>query len=166
MDNKVVHTIARAALATGWRCVRFNFRGVGASEGVWDQGVGEIEDALAVLRIQCADGEPLVVAGFSFGAYVASHVAVHAHHSGAAVLGTQLIAPATENFSVAPPLETIPTLVIHGDADEVVPLSSTLAWARATVQPVCVFPGVGHFFHGQLPRLRTVLEQSLRSLST
>jgi alpha/beta superfamily hydrolase len=165
MDNKVVHTIARAALATGWRSVRFNFRGVGASTGAWDCGVGEVEDALAVLQAHHRPDEPLVLAGFSFGAFVASQAAQRAAGLTLPLRAVQLVAPATENFTVASPVEGLLTTVIHGDADEVVPLAATLAWARATIQPVCVFPGVGHFFHGQLPRLRAVLEQALRSVA-
>ena len=77
MDNKVVQTLARACLQLGWQTVRFNFRGIGASEGAWDEGVGEVDDALAVIaahRQEAGAGE-FVLAGFSFGAYVASQVA-------------------------------------------------------------------------------------------
>ena len=75
MDNKVVQTLARAFVQLGWRCVRFNFRGIGASAGAWDEGVGEIDDALAVIAASRGAGEPFMLAGFSFGAYVASHAA-------------------------------------------------------------------------------------------
>ena len=75
MDNKVVQTLARAFLQLGWRTVRFNFRGAGASEGHWDEGRGEIEDALAVIASEREPGQPLILAGFSFGAFVAATAA-------------------------------------------------------------------------------------------
>jgi uncharacterized protein len=155
MDNKVVTTLARAFVQSGFRAVRFNFRGVGASQGAWDQGRGEVDDARAVLAALRVGEEPFAVAGFSFGGYVASHLS-----EGASV--TALIAPATQNFTAAP----VPagTLVVHGDADDVVPLAATLAWARPQSQPVTVIPGAGHFFHGQLPLLKHLVLQHLRAL--
>lgn len=154
LDNKVVATLARAFVQRGWRSVRFNFRGVGGSGGAWDEGRGEIDDALAVVTALRAEGEALALAGFSFGAYVASHVAVRTRPEQLVLVG-----PATENFSVAP----VPagTLVVHGEADEVVPLSSTLDWARPQAQPVVVVPGGGHFFHGQLPLLKSLVLRHL-----
>ena len=103
--------------------------------------------------------EPLALAGFSFGGYVASHAA--------AALGVRdlvLVGPATQNFTVAP----VPpgTLVIHGEADEVVPLAATLDWARPQSQPVLVVPGGGHFFHGQLPLLKELVVRHLHSATT
>ncbi len=154
MDNKVVQTLARAFVALGWRVLRFNFRGVGGSAGQWDGGRGEIDDALAALAAHRQPGEPLVLGGFSFGGYVASQVAARlpADQRAQRVV---LIAPATGNFDVAP----VPagSLVVHGDADDVVPLQATLDWARPQVQPVVVVPGVGHFFHGQLPLLKAIV---------
>jgi uncharacterized protein len=159
MDNKVVVTLARAHLQCGWRVARFNFRGIGGSAGSWDEGRGEIDDALAVARALRAGDEPLALAGFSFGGYVASHAA--------AALGVRdlvLVGPATQNFTVAP----VPpgTLVIHGEADEVVPLAATLDWARPQSQPVLVVPGGGHFFHGQLPLLKELVVRHLHSATT
>jgi alpha/beta superfamily hydrolase len=156
MDNKVVVTLARAFVQCGWRAARFNFRGIGGSAGVWDEGCGEIDDALAVARALRRGDEPLALAGFSFGAYVASHAA--------AALSAQplvLIGPATQNFTVA----AVPqgTLVVHGEADEVVPLSATLDWARPQSQPVVVVPGGGHFFHGQLPLLKNLVVRHLQA---
>ena len=158
MDNKVVQTLARAFLQCGWRAVRFNFRGVGASAGTWDEGRGEVDDALAVVAAQHVASEPLALAGFSFGAYVASQAAARLGQD-AGLQRLVLIGPATQNFPVAP----VPphTLVVHGEADEVVPLSATLDWARPQALPVVVVPGVGHFFHGQLPLLRSVVVRHL-----
>src|SRR6218665_2519579 len=67
MDNKVVQTLARAFVQLGFAALRFNFRGVGASQGAWAEGPGEIDDALAVVAARRAPGEPLLLAGFSFG---------------------------------------------------------------------------------------------------
>lgn len=154
LDNKVVATLARAFVQQGWRSARFNFRGVGGSGGTWDEGRGEIDDALAVVAALRGAGEPLALAGFSFGAYVASQVAPLARPEQLVLVG-----PATQNFTVAP----VPagTLVIHGEADEVVPLASTLDWARPQAQPVVVVPGGGHFFHGQLPLLKSLVLRHL-----
>lgn len=155
MDNKVVQTLARAFVQLGFSSLRFNFRGVGASEGAWDEGRGEVDDAIAVLDALHPDPAlPLVVAGFSFGGYVASQVAARAgaRHG---LVRTVLVGPATQNFSVAPVAEN--TLVIQGELDDVVPLQATLDWARPQSLPVVVVPGGGHFFHGQLPLLKTIV---------
>ena len=154
MDNKVVQTVARALVQRGWRTVRFNFRGVGTSGGAWDEGRGEVDDALAVIAAHRVLGEPLILGGFSFGAYVAASAAARLA-SADAPHGLVLVGPATSNFKVPP----VPpqTLVIHGEADEVVPLSATLEWARPQVLPVVVVPGVGHFFHGQLNVLKSLV---------
>ena len=152
MDNKVVQTLARALRQVGWRTVRFNFRGVGASQGHWDGGRGEVDDALAVIAAVRDAGLPLALGGFSFGGYVASQAAARLQPPAQRLV---LVAPATGNFDVAPVPER--TLVIHGEADDVVPLASTLDWARPQALPVVVVPGVGHFFHGQLPLLKSLV---------
>ncbi len=152
MDNKVVQTLARALRQVGWRTVRFNFRGVGASQGHWDGGRGEVDDALAVIAAVRDATLPLALGGFSFGGYVASQAAARLQPP---VQRLVLVAPATGNFDVAAVPEH--TLVIHGEADDVVPLASTLDWARPQTLPVVVVPGVGHFFHGQLPLLKSLV---------
>jgi hypothetical protein len=159
LDNKVVQTLARAAVHAGYRVVRFNFRGVGGSAGQWDAGRGEIDDALAVLAHVRAAGEPLLLGGFSFGAYVASQVARRLAEAQAAAAQLVLVGPAVVNFDVAP----VPanTLVVHGEADDVVPLAAVLDWARPQALPVTVMPGAGHFFHGLLPALRQVVAGAL-----
>jgi len=160
MDNKVVQTLARAFLQLGLRTVRFNFRGIGKSEGGWDEGVGEIDDAQAVHDAVRGEGEPLVLAGFSFGGYVASRLDQRlAPNPALAAKRLVLVGPATSRFDVAP---TVPadTLVIHGEVDDVVPLTSVLDWARPQSLPVVVVPGVGHFFHGQLPLLKNLVTSS------
>ena len=154
LDNKVVQTLARAFVQLGWRAVRFNFRGVGTSQGAWDEGRGEVDDALAVVQALREPAQPLVVAGFSFGAYVASQVAARLQGPEAAQR-VVLVGPAVQNFPVAPVPQD--SLVIHGESDEVVSLSSVLDWARPHTLPVTVVPGTGHFFHGQLPLLKSLV---------
>jgi len=158
MDNKVVQTLARAFVQLGYRAARFNFRGIGASEGGWDEGRGEIDDALAVLAAVREPGEALVLAGFSFGGYVASQAALRLADAQKAER-LVLVGPATSRFDTA----AVPadTLVIHGEVDDVVPLSAVLDWARPQSLPVVVVPGVGHFFHGQLPLLKSLVVRNL-----
>jgi uncharacterized protein len=160
MDNKVVQTMTRAFVQLGWRSIRFNFRGVGASAGRWDEGVGEVDDALAVIAALHDASAPLLLGGFSFGAYVAAQAAQR--------LGEQayarrlvLVGPSTQSQRV--PRVPPDTVIVHGETDEVVPLSATLDWARPQALPVIVFPGVGHFFHGQLTLLKNVLLQQLQT---
>jgi uncharacterized protein len=155
MDNKVVQTLARALVHLGYRCVRFNFRGIGNSQGQWDQGQGEIDDAMAVVQAQRATGEPLVLAGFSFGGYVASQAGARLATANTGAERLILVGPAVQNFTVAP----VPagTLLIHGEVDDVVPLSAVLDWARPQALPITVLPGAGHFFHGQLAALKQIV---------
>jgi hypothetical protein len=152
LDNKVVQTLARAFVHLGWRAVRFNFRGIGKSEGQWDEGRGEIDDALAVLDAVRAPGEPVILSGFSFGGYVASQAALRLPEPAQRLV---LVGPATSRFDTAPVPPS--TVVIHGEVDDVVPLSAVLDWARPQSLPVTVVPGVGHFFHGQLPLLKRLV---------
>ena len=157
MDNKVIQTLARAFVQLGYRAVRFNFRGVGRSQGQWAHGVGEVDDAMAVVAA-CRDASaPLVLAGFSFGGYVAAQAAERLAAAHTAVQRVVLVGPATSTFPV--PAVPADSLVIHGEADDVVPLQATLDWARPQGLPVVVLPGVGHYFHGQLTRLRDLVQR-------
>ena len=157
MDNKVVQTVARALLGLGWRTLRFNFRGVLGSAGAWDEGRGEIDDAWAALQAHRQANEAVMVAGFSFGAYVASHVAHRLQQVGVRPEHVLLVGPAVKNFSLAPVAQS--AVVIHGEADDVVPLNAVMDWARPQTLPVTVVPGVGHFFHGQLPLLKHLVSR-------
>ena len=152
LDNKVVQTLAKTFAALGYAAVRFNFRGVAGSEGKFDDGIGETDDALAALAAakQEFSDLPVALAGFSFGSYIQTRVA-HAITAERMVL----VGPAVTRF----PVETVPpdTIVIHGEEDDVVPLSAVLAWARPQELPIVVFPGCGHFFHGRLPQLQRVI---------
>lgn len=163
LTNKVVQTLARAFVLEGWTAVRFNFRGVGRSEGAYDDGRGELEDLLAVVEAAAPAG-PLCLAGFSFGAFVTSH-AVQRLHAGREIQRLVLVGAAASRFEVAPvPAELhARTLVVHGEQDDTVPLASVMDWARPQVLPVLVVPGGGHFFHGQLPLLRELVLRHLRA---
>lgn len=165
MHNKVVQTLARACVQEGWLAVRFNFRGVGASTGEHDHGVGEIDDALAVVQA-CAPAGPLVLAGFSFGGYVAASAAQRLP-PGRALQALVLVGPAASRFTlpVLPEELAARTLIVHGEHDDVVPLAAVLDWARAQALPVTVVPGGEHFFHGRLPLLRRLVAQHLRAVA-
>jgi hypothetical protein len=162
MQNKVVQTLARAFVQSGWRAVRFNFRGVGASEGTYDEGRGEAID-MQQLIMQVAPEGPLALAGFSFGAFVTSHVVQ--------ALGDQrpphhlvLVGTAASRFAVAPVAPDLHErcLVLHGEQDDTVPLASVMDWARPQSLPITVIPGCEHFFHGQLPLLKSLVVRHLR----
>ena len=161
MDNKVVQTLARAFVQLGWRALRFNFRGVGGSGGAWDEGRGELDDLLAVVAHAAESGLPLALGGFSFGGAMAARAAARLADSGGPVPARLvLVGPAVANFPAPPVPEH--ALVVHGEADEVVPLASVLGWARPQTLPVVVVPGVGHFFHGQLGVLKRIVVQACR----
>ncbi len=159
LDNKVVQTLARAAVQQGYTAVRLNFRGVGASTGSWDEGRGEVDDAQAVLAALHTPDQPLLLAGFSFGAAMAAQLAARRVLAGQAAAPLVLVGPAVQNFSV-PPLPA-GSLVVHGEQDDVVPLAAVLDWARPQGLPVTVVPGAGHFFHGQLPLLKQLVVDAM-----
>ncbi|HET8869555.1 MAG TPA: alpha/beta hydrolase [Aquabacterium sp.] len=172
MDNKVVHTLVRAFVQMGWRAVRFNFRGVGQSAGSWDEGRGESTDLMAVVEHHRVAPDvanaPLILAGFSFGGFVAAQTFARLQQAQSgqsrkvAPDHLVLVSPATSKYTV--PAVPADTLVIEGEEDDVVPLSSILDWARPQGLPVTVVPGVGHFFHGQLGTLRDIVKRHLASL--
>ena len=166
MDNKVVQTLARAFVQCGWVAVRFNFRGVGASEGAFDEGRGEADDYLAVAR-QLAPAGPLALAGFSFGSFVTTR-ALQSLWPQRAIEKVVLIGTAASRFEVAQlPAEAHErTLVVHGEQDDTVPLADVMAWAHPQSLPVTVVPGGGHFFHGQLPLLKSLVVRHLSSTAT
>jgi alpha/beta superfamily hydrolase len=151
MENKIVTTLAKTFAELGFSTLRFNFRGVGESAGEFDSGNGELEDMLAVIQhAQDAFGQlPLILAGFSFGGYVAARAAQHLHPQPHKLV---LIAPAVGRFAM--PAVPHNALVIHGELDEVIPLADALDWARPQHLPLVVFPEAGHFFHGRLSQLK------------
>ena len=162
MDNKVVQTLARAVVQQGWQAVRFNFRGVGDSEGSYAEGIGEREDMQAVLE-HFAGAGPLLLGGFSFGAAVTSHVLARVHAAGRDVQAAVLVGTAASRFDVAEvPLDwRTRTLVVHGEVDDTVPLASVMDWARPQELAVSVVPGGEHFFHGRLPVLKALVMRHL-----
>jgi alpha/beta superfamily hydrolase len=172
MQNKVVQTLAKAFVQNGWRAIRFNFRGVGGSDGVYDEGRGELEDLMHViaqsqslaLQGSAPTGSALALAGFSFGAFVASQ-AVAQMADNPNLDKVVLVGTAASNFSVAPVPQELheKTLLVHGEIDDTVPLSSVMDWARPQSLPVTVIPGVAHFFHGQLPLLRNLVSRHLKT---
>ncbi|MGF6213172.1 alpha/beta hydrolase [Comamonas sp. 4034] len=161
MDNKVVQTLARAFVGSGWNALRFNFRGVGQSAGTYDEGRGEREDFLAVVE-QLAPQGALALAGFSFGSFVMSHALAELWPR-RQIEKVVFVGTAASRFTVAavPPEAHERTLVIHGEVDDTVPLSSVMDWARPQILPVTVVPGGAHFFHGQLPLLKGLVMRHL-----
>lgn len=153
-DNKVVTTLAKTFFGLGYVAIRPNFRGVGASAGSFDHGMGETEDILAVARYaKNRFGDlPLLLAGFSFGAFVQTRVAQTLPPETMVLAG-----PAVNRF----PAATVPpdTLVIHGEVDDVVPLAAVLDWARPQQLPLVVVPGGEHFFHGKLHLLARIVQR-------
>ena len=185
-DNKVVMTIARALTAAGFHVLRPNFRGVGESSGTFDEGLGEAEDLLSLLR-SCAEADPpawwpnhpalawpksrqWVLGGFSFGAFVQTKLlqslsdplSEDVKNTTQLALKKELIlvGTAVTRFAAA----TVPSdsLVIHGEVDDVIALADVLNWARPQHLPVLVIPGAGHFFHGELPVLKRAVSDFLR----
>jgi alpha/beta superfamily hydrolase len=163
MDNKVVQTLARAFVQSGWSAVRYNFRGVGHSAGQYDEGRGEVEDLLAVVSQQAGAGT-LALAGFSFGAFVTAQAASQLAEQ-RPIEQLVLVGTAASRFQVpvVPPDLHERTLVVHGEHDDTVPLSAVMDWARPQTLPVLVVPGGGHFFHGQLPLLKSLVMRHLHA---
>lgn len=166
MQNKVAHMLARSFTKTGHAALRFNFRGVGGSDGQFAEGDGEVEDVLAavdVARKRYPDGS-LWLAGFSFGAAMAIRAAAEV-----SVDGLVSVAPAAYRFagdlSVQP---DCPWLVVHGEDDEVVPVQESIDWING-LNPgpeLRLFPATGHFFHGKLVDLRTVVVDFIEQNTT
>jgi uncharacterized protein len=158
LGNKVVHTLARAFVAKGFAVLRFNFRGVGESEGTFDEGRGELADALAAVEEmkERYGGKSLWLAGFSFGAAVAIRAAAEVRAD-----GLVSVAPAVSRVAGEGGLKPdCPWLIIQGDEDELVPVGDTIEWVNS-LEPgpeLQIFSDTGHFFHGKLVRLRHAVE--------
>lgn len=166
--NKVTHALARTFTRLDYVALRPNFRGVGGSDGIHDEGRGETDDMLVVLaeaRRRFGD-LPVALAGFSFGAYVQTRVArvlADAHHPAQRLV---LVGTAVGHVEGARRYETesvaSDTIVIHGARDETVPLANVLAWAEPLDLPVIVVPGADHFFHRRLHVIRDIVTRAWR----
>jgi alpha/beta superfamily hydrolase len=164
MTNKVVHMLAKSFNECGAPAVRFNYRGVGASDGAYDQGNGETEDAIAVFdwAAQRWPGARIWLCGFSFGGAVAIRAAL-----ARAASGLVTVAPAVRRVHVpTAQLPACPWLLVQGDRDELVDAADIQRWAQdlATPPELRLLPGVDHFFHGRLNELRDVVTQWLKQV--
>ena len=178
--NKVVTTLARAFRELGYAALRPNFRGVGKSEGQHDHGEGETEDMMAVLdwaRAQWGENLPLVLGGFSFGAYVQAQLVGHLPAAGVPPRHLVLVGMAagmteggdggsSRRYETPAVPGNIPTLIIHGETDDTVSLSNVFDWARPQRLPVVVVPGADHFFHGKLGLIRDLLRRNITPAGT
>jgi uncharacterized protein len=156
LDNKVAQTLARAFTELGYTAWRPNFRGVGQSEGVHDEGRGEVDDLATVVAFTRAQRP--VLAGFSFGAAVQTRLAQRLTGEANAPSRMVLVGLAVKHLeAVAVPADTI---LIHGEQDTTVPLADVLAWAKPQDLPVVVVPGADHFFHRRLHLLRAIVHNA------
>ena len=172
MENKVAATMARTFATLGWLAIRFNFRGVGESEGSHDHGQGETADFLHVLRtVPALDGVrgrlvptyPVALAGFSFGSFVAAQAARSLAESARPADYLVLVGAAAGKWPM--PDVRADTLVIHGEHDETIALAAVFDWARPQGLPVLVIPGADHFFHRRLPVLKARISAHIRGMS-
>jgi uncharacterized protein len=174
MDNKVTQTMARAFTQLGYVSVRPNFRGVGSTAGVHDDGIGELDDLLYLTDwmrtpsswaqldasaqqawTSYANTLPLVVSGFSFGSFVGSHLVQKLADLGRPAQRLVMVGSAAGKWNLA----SVPadTVVIHGEVDETIPLIDVLDWARPQELTVQVVPGADHFFHRRLHCIRNII---------
>ncbi len=162
MDNKVAATLARTFVALGYVAARFNFRGVGASEGVHDAGAGETDDMLAMFEHMQAryPGLPVALSGFSFGTFVQAQLQQRLAAEGRPAERLVLIGCAAGKW----PMPDVPadTIVIHGEVDDTITLTQVLDWARPQDIPVIVIPGADHFFHRKLVHVKNLVIQLWR----
>ena len=167
MNNKVVHTLMRALRELSIPSLRFNFRGVGESQGSYDEGKGEVDDCIAVIDwLQSRFPQSrLLLTGFSFGSYVAYASAMSESLDVRRLSHLILVAPPVHHFPFSSQLPSLcPTTVIQGDIDEVVPVNEVLQWVK-TVQPAPDFRLMaqsGHFFHGQLTLLKEQVQSAVK----
>jgi len=169
-DNKVVTTLSKACLQHGLATVRPNFRGVGNSAGEFDHAKGEARDMLRVVeqlrqRFASWANLPWIAGGFSFG----TAVAVRLYSALPADARPQLLmltGTAAARFADADSAFKLPenTLMVHGESDEVVPLSEAMDFARSQQLPLTVIPEATHFFHGKLIALRRIVQLHLQQV--
>jgi len=159
LDNKVAQTLAKAFAELGYVTIRPNFRGIGATEGAHDHGEGETDDLVRVIEWAHARFGPLpvVLAGFSFGAYVQTRVARRVKPERMALVGVpDGLVTGGRTYKTEPvPSDTI---VIHGEQDETALLANVLDWARPQELPIVVVPGADHFFHRKLHLIKNIIK--------
>ncbi len=157
MDNKVVQTLARAFTALSYASVRMNFRGVGASVGTHDAGIGETDDMARLHAHMCQryPDLPVALAGFSFGTFVLSRLQQQLIAQNQAAERLVLVGTAAGKWSL--PDVPADTLLIHGEQDDTIPLMDVLDWARPQDLPVVVIPGADHFFHRKLHHIKKLV---------
>jgi alpha/beta superfamily hydrolase len=169
-DNKVVTTLARACVQQGLVSLRPNFRGIGASEGHFDHGKGELLDMAALVeqfraRYPEIAAKPWVLGGFSFGTSIGVQLYAQWDKLGKNLPNIVILTgSAALRFRHSEAKAPEDALVIHGELDEVVPLSEVMEWARPLGMPVVVIPEAGHFFHGKLLVLRQLVQTRLKAL--
>ena len=154
MDNKVAVTLMRTFVALGYVVARINFRGVGASEGEHDNGIGETDD-MALLHAHMTatyPGLPVALSGFSFGTFVQSQLQQRLIAAGTPAERLVLIGSAAGKWQMA----NVPadTILIHGENDDTIPVKDVFDWARPQDIPVLVIPGADHFFHRKLGHIK------------
>jgi uncharacterized protein len=169
-DNKVVTTLSRACVQHGLVALRPNFRGIGASAGSFDHGKGELLDMAALVeqfRVRYPElaDKPWVLGGFSFGTSIGVQLYAQWEKLGKRLPNIVVLAgSAALRFRHSDAKAPEDALVIHGEQDEVVPLSEVMEWARPIGMPVVVIPEAGHFFHGKLLVLRQLVQTRLKAL--
>lgn len=173
MENKVAATLARSFASLGWLALRLNFRGVGASEGVHDNGIGETDDFLHVLRTVPALADVAsrlpaaprtALAGFSFGSFVVARAAQALARDGRPADYLILVGAAAGKW----PMPDVPaeTLVIHGEHDETITLAAVFDWLRPQGVPVLVIPGADHYFHRRLSVLKARISAHIQGVTS
>lgn len=162
MDNKVAVSLARTFVALGYVAARFNFRGVGASEGTHDEGRGETDDMLLMYEHMVAryPGLPVALSGFSFGTFVQAQLQQRLIAEGRPAERLVLVGTAAGKW----PMPNVPedTILIHGEVDDTITLTQVLDWARPQDIPVIVIPGADHFFHRKLGHIKNLVIQLWR----
>jgi alpha/beta superfamily hydrolase len=162
MDNKVAATLARTFVALGYVAARFNFRGVGASGGTHDEGIGETDDMLLMHEHMTArfPGLPVALSGFSFGTFVQARLQQRLAAEGRPAERLVLVGTAAGKWAV--PDVPADTILIHGEVDDTITLTQVLDWARPQDIPVIVIPGADHFFHRKLGHIKNLVIQLWR----
>ncbi|MEM8512740.1 alpha/beta superfamily hydrolase [Massilia sp. MP_M2] len=162
MENKVAQTLARTFVTLGYAVARFNFRGVGESEGVYDDGRGEVDDMAIMyehMRARYPD-LPVTLAGFSFGTFVQAQFALRLEAEGRAPERLVLVGTAAGKWPMPPvPQDTI---LIHGEQDDTITMQQVFDWARPLDIPVTIIPGADHFFHRKLGHIKNLVVQLWR----